>query len=314
MKFGIILGGGGGADTSVVTASANDVVSGKVFVNAEGDPVNGTLGLSGDASAGDVVSGKRFYSTDPKNVQIGTLANKNGTSQNATATLDAANSRLVMDIPVLGRYSTTSKLYSTYSAIRNLIGLTAEKLCPDVTILGLKSSRTAMNGGTYTPTKNAQTIQCGGKFMNSNIVINAIPDQMWTGWKQICKHVNVATSQDSTPVDAVEYDLGADFAKYNTFIFRVAYTTGNGSGEVGTYTYQDTFVCTRKADDSSKHTIAPNKTSNASDSAIYRDLEYSVGVASDNRTVWVDILYDGDSETTVRYGNLEVVLIAALTL
>lgn len=268
---------------------------------------------SGNAAKADVLAGKTFTNDDGVEY-TGTMVDKSGTTQSATASLDATNSRLQMTIPATGKYSTTSKIYAAYSSIRTLIGLTADKLWPGVTILGVKSSKESMAGGTYTPTTAQRTISCGGKAMTSDIIIGAIPTQVWTGWKHICKHVNVATSMDSTPVDAVEYDLGADFAKYNTFIFRVVYTTGNSSGAVGTYTYQNTFVCTRKADDVSKHTIAPNKTSNASDSVVYRDLEYSVGVSSDNRTVCVDILYDGDSETAIRYGNFEVVLIAALTL
>lgn len=268
---------------------------------------------SGNAAKADVLAGKTFTNDDGVEY-TGTMVDKSGTTQSATASLDTTNSRLQMTIPATGKYSTTSKVYAAYSTIRTLIGLTADKLWPGVTILGLKSSKTSMAGGTYTPTTAQQTISCGGKAMTSDIIIGAIPTQVWTGWKQICKHTNVATSMDSDPVDGVEYDLGADFAKYNTFIFSVVYTTGTNSGEIGTYTYQDTFICTTKNIDTSSHTITPNKTKNKSDEAIYRELEYSVGVLSDNRTVYVTIYYDGTSETAVRYGNLEVALIAALTL
>ena len=36
-------GGGGGADTSVVTAISSDVLVGKIIVNADGEPVIGTM-------------------------------------------------------------------------------------------------------------------------------------------------------------------------------------------------------------------------------------------------------------------------------
>lgn len=69
-------GTGGGADTSIVTATANDIVKGKVIVGPDGEPITGTM--------------------------------------------------------------------------------------------------ETMAGGTYTPTTSAQTIQCSGKKMTSNVVINPI--------------------------------------------------------------------------------------------------------------------------------------------
>lgn len=66
--------GGGSSDLSFVTAAAGDIVSGKVGANADGEPVNGSLSLSGNAAAGDVISGKTFYSTNPKSKQTGSLA------------------------------------------------------------------------------------------------------------------------------------------------------------------------------------------------------------------------------------------------
>lgn len=266
---------------------------------------------SGNAAKADVLAGKTFTNDDGVEY-TGTMVDKSGTTQSATASLDATNSRLQMTIPATGKYSTTSKIYAAYSSIRTLIGLTADKLWPGVTILGVKSSKESMAGGTYTPTTAQRTISCGGKAMTSDIIIGAIPTQVWTGWKQICKHENVAVNMDTDY--EYSYNLGADLAKYNTFIFRVVETTGTSSGTKGTYTTQHTFVCTRKADDTSKHTITPGKTSNAYDDCVYRDVEYSVGVTSDCTTCEVSLCYDGDSETTTRYAWFEVVLIAALTL
>lgn len=97
---------GGGADTSIVSATANDVVKGKVIVGPNGEPITGTLELSGNAGVGDVLAGKTFYS--------------NGFTKQ-TGTMES------------------------------------------------------MAGGSYTPTNSIQTIQCSGKKMTSNIVINASP-------------------------------------------------------------------------------------------------------------------------------------------
>ena len=62
----LMTGGGGGGDLDVITAEADDILSGKVIVDKDGNPLTGTLTLSGDAGAGDVLSGKTFYTTNPK--------------------------------------------------------------------------------------------------------------------------------------------------------------------------------------------------------------------------------------------------------
>ena len=66
-------GCGGGTDLDVITAGAGDILSGKVIVGPDGEPLTGTLALSGNAGAGDVLSGKSFYSTDPKSKTTGTM-------------------------------------------------------------------------------------------------------------------------------------------------------------------------------------------------------------------------------------------------
>ena len=43
--------GEGGADTSIVTAGASDVLTGKIIVNADGEPVTGTMPNNGAISS-----------------------------------------------------------------------------------------------------------------------------------------------------------------------------------------------------------------------------------------------------------------------
>ncbi|MCI8958975.1 MAG: hypothetical protein HFG62_07640, partial [Lachnospiraceae bacterium] len=43
-------GGGGGADLDLVTAQAGDVLAGKVIVGPDGEPLTGTLALTGTAA------------------------------------------------------------------------------------------------------------------------------------------------------------------------------------------------------------------------------------------------------------------------
>ena len=92
--MGTILmpGGGGGIDLDVVTAAAGDILSGKVIVGADGEPLTGTLALTGNAGTGDVLSGKTFYNADAKTKRSGTMANRgtlNWSEINTTKSVDA---------------------------------------------------------------------------------------------------------------------------------------------------------------------------------------------------------------------------------
>lgn len=114
------------------------------------------------AAKADVVAGKKAVTSDSNDEVVeGTLADKSGTAQSATASLDATNSRLQMTIPATGKYSTASKIYAAYSAIRSLIGLTADKIWYNETILGLKSGRSGIAAKTYTPGTANQVIAAG---------------------------------------------------------------------------------------------------------------------------------------------------------
>lgn len=81
MAMGIWLPGGGGTDLDVVTASAGDVLAGKVIVGPDGEPLTGTLALSGNASDGQVLSGQTYYNTDAKTKRTGTMPNKEAVNQ-----------------------------------------------------------------------------------------------------------------------------------------------------------------------------------------------------------------------------------------
>lgn len=81
MAMGIWLPGGGGADLDAVTASAGDVLAGKVIVGPDGEPLTGTLALSGNASDGQVLSGQTYYNTDAKTKRIGTMPNRGTVNQ-----------------------------------------------------------------------------------------------------------------------------------------------------------------------------------------------------------------------------------------
>ena len=69
-------GGGGGADVDVVTAEAGDVLEGKVIVGPDGEPLTGTLALSGNAADSQVLSGQTYYNTDAKTKRTGSMSNQ----------------------------------------------------------------------------------------------------------------------------------------------------------------------------------------------------------------------------------------------
>lgn len=99
----IVRPGGNGADLDVVTAAAGDVINGKVIVDAEGNPLTGTLALTGNIGAADIRKGKKGYSTDPKKIITGTMAElaaqtlKPGTT---AKTLSCANKYMTGNVTV----------------------------------------------------------------------------------------------------------------------------------------------------------------------------------------------------------------------
>ena len=135
----------------------------------------GTYKGLGNAGAGDVLAGKTFSTANLSN-STGTLADKSGTTQSASGSLDSGNKRVQLTVPAAGKYSTTSKLYIAYATLANLIGLTAAKLWPGNTVLGIASNKVAMGGQTITPSKSQQTVSCNGKAMTGDVVVNAIPN------------------------------------------------------------------------------------------------------------------------------------------
>ena len=109
--------------------------------------------VTGNAGTGDVLSGKTFNSASAGIAKTGAMADKTGTADySATASLDATNKRLKMQVPAGGKYGTGNYLYAAYSTIASLIGLTAAKLVKGNTILGITGNSNNMDtsGGDAT--------------------------------------------------------------------------------------------------------------------------------------------------------------------
>lgn len=115
MARAIWLPGGGGADLDVVTADAGDVLAGKVIVGPDGEPLTGTLALSGNASDGQVLSGQTYYNTDAKTKRTGTMPNRGAVNQslaiNGSYTIPAGyhngSGKVTQNIPTKGAQTYT---------------------------------------------------------------------------------------------------------------------------------------------------------------------------------------------------------------
>ena len=158
MAMGICLPGGGGADLDVVTADAGDVLAGKVIVGPDGEPLTGTLALSGNASDGQVLSGQTYYNTDAKTKRTGTMPNRGAVNQslaiNGSYTIPAGyhngSGKVTQDIPTKGAQTyTPGTTNQTIAANQYLTGpqtikgdpnLKAENIKKGVSIMGITGS------------------------------------------------------------------------------------------------------------------------------------------------------------------------------
>lgn len=116
---------------------------------------------------------------------------------------DSGNNRINIYIDqggyVTGNSSHSNRhgLYILYSTLRNVLGITAEKLWPGNTIAGVMSNKKTMAGQTITPRSTSQTISCGGKAMTSNIIVSGDSDLISSN---IRKGKNIFNTSGACPV------------------------------------------------------------------------------------------------------------------
>lgn len=165
-----MAGAGGGADLDVITAAANDVLAGKVIVGPDGEPLTGTLALTGTAADSQVLAGQTYYNTDTKSKRTGAMANRGAVSQ-------ALNAGGSYTIPA-GYHNGSGKVTANSLASQTSGNATAAQIYNGYTawVNGSKVTGTmpAMGGQTITPGAAQQTVNCVGKYMTGNIVVQGV--------------------------------------------------------------------------------------------------------------------------------------------
>lgn len=177
----ILLKGGGGADLDVITAESGDILDGKVIVDKEGNPLTGSLTLTGSATASQVLNGATFYNTNAKTKETGTMPNNGAVAPSA---LGAGGS---YTIPVgyhngSGRVTVQSLATMTASGdARPGQILSGKKAYVDGTLLTGSMTNRGAQTKTITPSASAQsyTIPAGYHNGSGKITINAIPTSQY---------------------------------------------------------------------------------------------------------------------------------------
>lgn len=159
MARAIWLPGGGGADLDVVTADAGDVLAGKVIVGPDGEPLTGTLALSGNASDGQVLNGQTYYNTDAKTKRTGTMPNRGAVNQslaiNGSYTIPAGyhngSGKVTQNVPTKGAQTyTPGTTNQTIAANQYLTGPQTIKGDPNLKPENIKKGVSIMGiTGTY---------------------------------------------------------------------------------------------------------------------------------------------------------------------
>lgn len=134
--------GGGGAGSDDCTGTVDELLKGYTAVlKGSGDePVQGKLELTGDAQEGNVLAGSTFYNTDPKTKRAGTMPNREGyCGWGNSKGNDGGNQRMWVRLPG-GYYNENAEVYLSWADIRNMAGITPEKIKKNEPIMGIIGS------------------------------------------------------------------------------------------------------------------------------------------------------------------------------
>ena len=182
---------------------------GKVFISLGGGGGVGSDELT--ATSANVLTGQKYVGSDTNDeIGIGTMADKSGTTQEATATLDTANSRVQLTVPVTGKYDNAAKLYAAYSTLASLLGVEAAKMLTTETILGVQGSIPSLSEREYFATTEVQRISAG-QYLSGRQKIHALSQSNLSAGN-IRSGVKITVNNGSTDVFSVTGTLAVTSA------------------------------------------------------------------------------------------------------
>lgn len=231
-------GGGGSADLDAVTAAAGDVLAGKVIVDAEGNPVTGTMAdvASIDPAKSIVCSNGNFYIRMTNGAHIhNTTSGFPEVSVSGDTLGDAAAANVL-----------SGKTFTSKNGLK------------------LSGSIASMAGKTIAPSSSAQTVACSGKYMTGNIVVSAIPSKyvdvssgvtvfhngtlntaiLPEGFKNVSTAESISYSSSGVPYESEKNTLGTaitgntiDFSRFTKLTIGIIVKTSGDTKEVSVKIY-----------------------------------------------------------------------------
>lgn len=148
MKEGYILGGGGGPDLDVITASTDDILNGKVGVNNEGEPITGTMPNRGSADDNGV-----FGWVDQNNKRVYVRMHEGAYRPYSNG-----------DLPATG---------ATFASVAAGIALNANKLLAHQTVLDITGTATSDATASADKILNGYSAYVDGKKVNGSLTVQS---------------------------------------------------------------------------------------------------------------------------------------------
>lgn len=209
---------GGKAGSDECTGTVAELMKGyTAILRGSGDePAEGQLELTGNAQAAHVLNGETFYTSDPKKKQSGTMQNRGGYwGWGNSKGNDGGNQRMWIRLPG-GYYNENAEVYLSWADIRNMAGITPEKVKKNEWILGIQGNFEGwvpMPQDLYYNGANP-----GGLTVDPN-----------TGWRFENTRIHYVKAGQSGAVRAFTFSRAIDVRSYSKFILegRFEYINAN---------------------------------------------------------------------------------------
>lgn len=160
-------GGSGSTDLSFVTATASDILAGKIGADSSGNAVNGSMTNNGAWSR-----------TTTSNGDVPIPAGFHNGSGKVSVNVSTSTSAGALDTPSINFNTTNGKFTATSKVKTSGYISTSETKTASYTI-------TRYLGGEYTPTKASKTVSLTGKYCTGDAVIkgdnNLVPENIKSG-------------------------------------------------------------------------------------------------------------------------------------